>query len=70
MTDDDRPRGPKGPGGGWDEPPTPCFGRPVQEHLCARLRDLYAALAPVPLPAHMHHLLDRLESREEPEPPD
>jgi hypothetical protein len=35
----------------------------MQDRLCPELRDLYDAVAPAPLPAHIPHLLDRLESR-------
>ena len=62
MPNQDRPQGPKGPAG-WIVPSPPCFDRRVQDRLCAMLRDLYDALAPAPLPAHIAHLLDRLESR-------
>jgi hypothetical protein len=66
MPADDRPKGSEDPPG-WERPPSPAFGRPIQNHLCAHLRDLYDALAPPPLPAHMTRLLDRLESRDDPE---
>jgi hypothetical protein len=66
MPNQDRPPGPKGPAG-WIVPSPPCFDRRVQDRLCARLRDLYDALAPAPLPAHIARLLDRLESRDDPE---
>jgi hypothetical protein len=62
MPDQERPLGPKGPAG-WIASPPPCFDRRMQDRLCAELRDFYDALAPAPLPAHIAHLLDRLESR-------